>query len=103
MPELLLGAETHDRFDQGQWIVGLNGRVPLNNRTSLFGGVNYIIPSTSPGDDDPNGIDDSYAEETWNVTFGVVWTFGPGCSCAQNSPLLPVANNGSFVVAGPSQ
>jgi hypothetical protein len=103
-----LGAETmvyaglaDDRYKQGQWIVGFNGRVPLSCHTSLFGSVHYILPSTSAGDTDPNGIDDSFAEETWNVSFGVIWTFGPGC-CRRNAPLLPVADNGTFSVAGPA-
>jgi hypothetical protein len=101
-----LGAETmvyaglaDDRFNQGEWIVGFNGRVPLNCRTSAFFGVHYIIPSTTPGDIESSYLG-AYAEETWNITAGFVWTFGPGC-CQQNAPLLPVANNGSFAVAAP--
>jgi hypothetical protein len=85
----------NDTWDQGEWIIGFNGRVPLNDRTSLFGGVHFIKPSTTPGD----VPDEAYAEETWNVTFGFVWTCGPGSARGQNAPLLPVADNGWFSVA----
>ena len=91
----------NDRYDLGQWILGFSGRVPLSHRTSLFGGVQYILPSTSPGNDAPNGVGNSYSEETWNVSFGLVWTFGSGSCCGQNNPLLPVADNASFAVAAP--
>lgn len=91
-----------DRYDLGQFVVGFNGRVPLDCRTSLFGGFHYVLPSTSPGDLEPNGVQNSYAEETWNVSCGVVWSFGPGCESRRISPLLPVANNGWFSVAAPT-
>lgn len=91
-----------DRYDLGEFIVGCNGTVPLSQRTSLFGAAHYVIPSTSPGDDDPNGIENSYSEETWNISFGMSWTFGPHrCPC-RNAPLLPVADNGTFSVAAPT-
>jgi len=90
-----------DRYKLGQFTVGGNGRIPLSDRTSVFGGVHYIIPSTSPGDTSPNGVGNSYSEDTWNVTVGLVWSFGPGRDNPQNVPLLPVADNGTFSVTAP--
>ena len=83
--------------DVGEWIFGAKGEVPISNCVSLFGGVHYILPSTSGGSD-PN-----YAEEVWNVSAGVAYY--PGGNAASKSvtgrrwmPLLPVADNGSFAL-----
>ncbi len=93
--------------EPGQLVLGLRGHAPLSCRVALFGNIHYIVPSTSPGDSDPNGFDDSYADETWNVTFGIV--FYPGAKAASHSvsghcglPYLPVADNGTFAVRAPT-
>ena len=87
----------------GSVVVGLSGQAPLSRHLAMFGNVHYIIPSTSAGDVDPNGVDNSFAEETWNVTFGIV--FYPGCKARNRTvsghrglPLIPVADNGTFAV-----
>jgi len=90
----------------GDIVLGLSGHSPLNSRTALFGNVHYIIPSTTGGDTIPNGIGNSYAEETWNVSFGLVFYFGPKAvsrtvSGNASVPLLPVADNGTFAVKVP--
>ena len=93
--------------EPGQLVLGLRGHAPLSCRVALFGNMHYIVPSTSPGDRDPNGFDDSFAEETWNVTFGIV--FYPGGKAASSTvsghaglPYLPVADNGTFAVRAPT-
>ena len=81
--------------DPGEFVVGLDAQVPLSRRLSLFCGANYIKPSVDAGS--PN-----YTEEIWNVSAGLM--FFPG-RCAQSccgpdrwTPLLPVANNGTFAL-----
>ena len=73
--------------DQG--LVGGDVRVPLNPCWSLQADFLYVVPA----DDSDFG----FAEETWNVALGVVWTpfAKPGCP-AYCRPLLDVANNGTF-------
>ncbi len=88
--------------DPGDVVVGLSGRVPLNERSALFGNVHYIIPSTTSGDIHATlGTDDMFSQEAWNVTFGIVFYRGgkavsPNVSGVFGLPLLPVADNGSF-------
>jgi len=81
--------------DPGEFVVGLDAQVPLSRRVSLFCGATYIKPSVDAGDT-------GYTEEIWNVTAGLI--FFPG-RCAQTccgpdkwTPLLPVANNGTFAL-----
>lgn len=81
--------------DPGEWVLGLDAQVPLSRRVSLFCGATYIKPSADAGS--PN-----YTEEIWNVTAGLI--FFPG-RCAQTccgpnkwTPLMPVANNGTFAL-----
>ncbi len=63
--------------DPGETVVGLRGTVPLNDRVSLLGNVHYVIPSTTGGDMHPTlPVDDVFNQETWNVSFGIV--FYPG-------------------------
>ncbi len=88
--------------DPGDVVIGLNGRVPLNNHVALFGNVHYIIPSTTGGDVHPSiGTDDIFSQEAWNVTFGIMFYRGgkaisPTVSGISGLPLLPVADNGTF-------
>jgi hypothetical protein len=80
----------------GDFIIGWLGEAPLTDRISLFGTVTYMHPSSGPG---AQGV----AEQTWNVSFGVV--FYPGFNARSRTvagrcwmPQLPVANNGTFLV-----
>jgi hypothetical protein len=84
--------------DVGAWIFGMRGEVPVSNCVSLFGGVHYILPSTSGG-----GDNDQFAQEIWNVSVGVAYY--PGGNAVSKSvagrrwmPLMPVADNGSFAL-----
>jgi len=87
-------------------VVGITGHAPLSSRVALFGNVHYMIPSTSAGDVGGNGVENSYSEEYWNVSFGIV--FYPGAKATSNTvsgnrglALLPVADNGTFAVKAP--
>ena len=93
--------------EPGEVVLGFNGRIPLSHRTAAFGGVHYAIPSTTAGDTAPNGVSNSYTEETWAISFGLV--FYPGAKARSNTisgpnnlPLMPVADNGTFMVSAPT-
>ena len=82
--------------DPGEFVAGLNGRLPLNPCWAFFGGVHYIKPSAGAGNP-------QFEEEVWNVTCGLV--FYPGANARARSvsgnrwlPLLPVADNGTFAL-----
>ncbi len=91
--------------DPGMLVLGLNGQAPLSSSTALFGNVVYNLPSTGGGDARV-GVDDAFNQETWNVTFGLVYYFG-GKAVSRNVsgnaglPLLPVADNGTFMLQAP--
>ena len=93
--------------EPGELVLGFNGRVPLSHRVAAFGGVHYAVPSTTAGDTAPNGVGNSYSEETWAVAFGLVYYPGAkarskNISGPSNLPLMPVADNGSFMVSAPT-
>jgi hypothetical protein len=85
-----------DSADIGDWVFGFTGRAPLSHRAGLYGGFNYVTPSTDTG-----ALADP--EDAWNVHFGLVFYLGgkavsPTVAGDPGLPLLPVANNGSFLV-----
>lgn len=89
----------------GAWSLGLLGQAPLNSSIALYGGFSYVIPSAPSGDPFP-GNNQFYSQEYWNVSFGIVWY--PGSKAAKDTvsgqrglPLLPLADNGSFMLKGP--
>jgi hypothetical protein len=63
----------------------------LNPCWSLAADFLYVVPS-----DDSNLA--GFAEETWNVSIGLVWTPCAKAGCGPNycRPLFDVANNGTF-------
>ena len=81
----LPGTESGD--DYTEFVIGLRGTAPLTCNMGLFGGAHYVIPS-SGGGTQPPAFFPAAVQESWNVTFGVVWV--RGCSL----PLLPTADNG---------
>ena len=92
--QLYVGAINAD--DYGDWQIGFNGRAPMNERVSLYASANYVAPS------DPMGMLGS-TEEQWNFSVGMVLFLGrkavaPDVSGQQGLPLLPVADNGSFLL-----
>lgn len=93
--------------DLTEVVFGFSGRAPLNHSMALVGNVHYIMPSTSAGDLAPNGIDNSYAEESWNVSIGLVIYPGQkarACTVSGTAglPLMNVADNGTFSVNTPA-
>jgi len=88
--------------DPANVVVGLSGRVPLNNHAALFANVHYMIPSTTGGDVHPTiGTDDIFSQEAWNVSFGIMFYRGGKAvsrdvSGSFGMPLLPVADNATF-------
>ncbi len=77
--------------DNHQGLVGGDARVPLNACWSLAADFLYVVPTDDS--DFP-----AFAEETWNVSIGVVWTpcARPGCGPNYCRPLFDIANNGTF-------
>ena len=92
--------------EPGEWTLGMTGQAPLNDSLALFGGFTYVIPSAPAGDPLASPISNgaqNYSEAYWNVSFGIVWY--PGSKAANKSvsgyagmPLLPLADNGSFLL-----
>jgi hypothetical protein len=85
-PNLEVPGFINDDNELTELVIGLRGTAPLSCNLGLFGGFHYVIPSASGDGDSPFGS----LEESWNVTFGVMWV--RGCSL----PVLPVADNGWF-------
>jgi hypothetical protein len=86
----------HDPADLGSWVFGLLGQAPLSDYVALYGNFTYALPGSATGLIGSN-------EEEWNVAFGVAYYFGgkavsPTVSGRKGLPLLPVANNGSFLI-----
>jgi hypothetical protein len=80
----------------GDWVVGFNASLPINDCWAMFGGFTYILPSSDGGAD-------GSSEEFWNVMTG--FAYYPGGNARNNGicghrwmPLLPVADNGSFAL-----
>ncbi|HYW77940.1 MAG TPA: DUF6666 family protein, partial [Thermoguttaceae bacterium] len=77
----------------GGFIIGSRGRIPMGNYLSLIGDFNYITPSEGG----VNGQD----KEMWQMAIGIEITPGCrplGCRDRASTPLLPLANNGTFAV-----
>lgn len=79
-----------------QGLFGGDARLPLSPWWSLAADFLYVVPtddSSVPG----------FAEETWNVSIGVVWTpfAKPGCGPNYCRPLFDVASNGTFATRLP--
>ena len=80
----------------GDYLAGASATAPLNNRVSLFALATYMHPSAAPG---PAGS----IEDAWNFTIGLAFYPKPNARSSTVAgrtwmPLLPVANNGYFLV-----
>jgi hypothetical protein len=80
----------------GDYTVGAVTNVPLSDRFQLYALVTYMHPSGRPGP--PANL-----EEAWNFTTGLAWYFGRTARSSTVAgqcwmPLMPVANNGYFMV-----
>jgi hypothetical protein len=86
----------NDPADYGSWLVGGLGESPLNNYLSLTGNFTFALPGASAG---MLGA----AQEAWAVGVGLTYYVGaksvrPSVSGRQGLPLIPVANNGTFLL-----
>jgi hypothetical protein len=95
-----VGVPEHDRMSKqgslGDYLAGAQAIVPLSDRVSVYTLATYMHPSSRPG---PSGA----VDEAWNFTIGL-W-FYPGRNARSKTvagqcwlPLVPVANNGYFLV-----
>jgi hypothetical protein len=82
--------------NNNQGVFGGDARLPINPCWSLTTDFVYVVPSDE-------SVRPGYAEESWNVSVGVVWTpfAKPGCSSPYCRPLFDVANNGTFLTRLP--
>jgi hypothetical protein len=87
--------------DPGELLFGARAEVPISCCVSLFGAAQYVLPSTRGGDSGTTSS--SFAQEYWNVTFGIAYyphvpALTKCVSGRRWMPLLPVADNGSFML-----
>jgi len=85
-----------DQADVASWQLGMLNTAPLGHSVSLYGNFNYVVPGAA------TGIFGA-AEEQWNASVGLVYYLGGKAvsstvSGNQGLALLPVANNGSFLI-----
>ncbi len=86
----------NDPADVGSWLVGALGQAPLNDYVSLYGNFTFSLPGSATGVVGSN-------EEMWAFGVGLSYSFGGkadnrSVSGRQGLPLMPVANNGSFLI-----
>ena len=92
----MLYAGVVDSADVASWQFGTINLAPVNSFTSLYGNFTYVAPGSA------TGLVGS-SEEQWNASVGMVFHLGKKAvsrtvSGNQGIPLLPVANNGSFLI-----
>jgi hypothetical protein len=86
----------------GSVILGENWNLPINRRLALYADAAYMLPRQSAGISASGAA--AAAQVTWSISFGV--NFYLGCSSSGSAtvagnpfmPLLPVADNGTFMV-----
>ena len=94
-----------DRASNGTWTTGTQLTAPMSQRVSLYGNSAFMFPSSSKGTNFQNGLVGGAGEILWSVSCGLSFSFGRK-SVSRNisgdcgMPLLPVANNGTFMVDG---
>ncbi|MCA9195183.1 MAG: hypothetical protein KDB03_25600 [Planctomycetales bacterium] len=71
-------------------VLGLDLKIPVQDQIGMQATVTYLIPRNA---------NDSYTQENWNISWGLVWTPGRGFGMARDyyRPLMDVADNGSFI------
>ncbi len=85
-----------DNSNVQDWLVGATAQAPLSSNLSLYSNVTFALPSSATGLVGSN-------ELQWNVGAGLQYSFGGKAASSTVSghkgmPLLPVANNGSFLI-----
>jgi hypothetical protein len=87
----------NDNSDIGSWLFGALGQAPLSDSLSLYGNFVFDFPGSGAGNVGSNELE-------WAFGVGLSYflggkAFSPSVSGAQGLPLLPVANNGSFLIS----
>lgn len=73
-------------------LIGADFQVPINDAWALVSNFTYLVP-------DESNSSLGHVEEAWNFGLALVWRPGGGfLSTNYYRPLLPVADNGSFMV-----
>jgi hypothetical protein len=80
----------------GKWHFGAIAEAPLGHSWAAFANASYIMPHTDAG---PLGS----GQEQFSASVGIRYHFGANASAPsvtgfKNLPLLPVANNGTFLI-----
>ena len=89
-----VGATDHSSV--GSWTTGSQLVAPMGPRVSLYGNSAFMFPSSTVGNNGAN-------EYLWAVSTGLSYSFGKrsvsrNISGQTGMPLLPVANNGTFLI-----
>jgi hypothetical protein len=82
----------------GSWLVGGNLLLPINNQWAFYANAMYMRPSASATQ--PSTGTQASIEDAYNLTVGVAWFPCSNLKSCKRGwlPVLPVANNGSFLV-----
>lgn len=85
-----------DSADVGSWQLGVLGQAPVSDYTSIYGNMTFAFPGSGTGAAGSNELE-------WNLGVGLSYSLGgkavsPNVSGQKGLPLLPVANNGSFLI-----
>lgn len=84
----------------GSWIAGASFHVPMSDQLAVYGDFAYLHPSATAGSIE------AIIDQSYNVSVGIAW-YPTGCLRARGNcnrgwgPMLPVANNGTFMVDAP--
>jgi hypothetical protein len=94
--QTMLWVGGNDPADVGSWLFGTLGQAPLNDYLSMYGNFTLAYPGSATGVVGSN-------EEEWAFGFGLVYSLGgkavrSSVSGPQGLPLMPVANNGNFLI-----
>ncbi len=86
-----------DPADVASWQFGMLNLAPVSHNVSVYANFTYVAAGSATG-----GV--GAAEEQWNVSTGLVIYFGGkavsnSVSGQRGLPLLPVANNGNFLIS----
>ena len=87
---------TTDHSSIGSWTTGSQLVAPMSPRVSLYGNTAFLFPSSTVGATGSN-------EYLWAISTGLNYSFGKksvsrNISGQAGMPLLPVANNGTFLI-----
>ena len=87
---------TTDHSSVGSWTTGTQLVAPMGPRVSFYGNSAFMFPSSTVGNTGAN-------EYLWAISTGLSYSFGKksvsrNISGQTGIPLLPVANNGTFMI-----